>query len=289
MLLFLAKARISGLLLLTFAYYCMGINVTYDLKTAEGREAEALRSIIEMRKKELGETTAQACKAIAITVLKSLRADTPIAKTTPDILISYADSRYYPSWKKVGKKAKRILRAGKNGAEVKPDKVVWLTKKYVKGEEYHTFQIFDVVSKERTIKYFIVAPSEKVALKAAQKFHRSRVKQYRKLAKFALGLAMHGVSTAQGIDSSGVNNEARKVGLELTRTSVSETGFNSGEVNIHVEDNLNYAAKALKHGEGYVDVAMQKALNSITGYLKKRLERKGIKDALKTPFPEVAQ
>ena len=66
-----------------------------------------------------------------------------------------------------------------------------------------------------------------------------------------------------------------------------ETGFNSGKVNVHVDDNLNYAALALKGGEGYVETAVQKALNAAVGYFNRTLAKKGIDEPLDAPFPEV--
>ena len=152
-----------------------------------------------------------------INVLKSLRADTPIATLKGDISVSNVDSVYSVSWKKLGKgknNTKRILRAGKNGPEVSPEKVIWRTKKYRKNEEYHVYAVADKISDTVTMQYLLVTTSEKTALNYANKFHRAKVKQSRKLAKYALGIAMHGVHSKQKEGVGMMNAKAKSIGLK---------------------------------------------------------------------------
>lgn len=56
------------------------MDITFDLQTPDGKNAEALAKIIEARRKELGETCRQSCVAIASNILRSLRAQTKVAK-----------------------------------------------------------------------------------------------------------------------------------------------------------------------------------------------------------------
>lgn len=134
----------------------MAIDVKFDLKAGTGQPIDVMHDIIELRKKELGETTAQACIAMAIGILKSLRAATTTAKTKGDISVTHADGRYTPSWKREGRRARRVLRAGERGAEVTPSRVVWKTGKYVKGEVLHSYEVVDQVAPDKQYAYILV-------------------------------------------------------------------------------------------------------------------------------------
>ena len=56
---------------------------------------------------------------------------------------------------------------------------------------------------------------------------------------------------------------------------MQDTGFNSGNVNIHVHDNLQYAILALKGGESAVNVAIANALNKTVGMIQHRIQQLG--------------
>lgn len=137
------------------------MDIKLDLKTPDGRPAEVLSQIIELRSRELGETTKQACVALTIGILKSIRAATTVAKTKGDIKVTCVDDKYTPSFKREkGAKGKnvstRVLRSGQNGPEVSPSKVVWKTGKYVRGEVVHSYQVIDKISPEKTYEYILV-------------------------------------------------------------------------------------------------------------------------------------
>lgn len=124
-------------------------------------------------------------------------------------------------------------------------------------------------------------------MRYAKQRHKNMVLKYRGLAKLALGMAMHAVSANETPSVGNVTNKAREVGAKVVSARVMDSGFSSGQVSIHVEDNLDYAADAIKNGQSYIDTAVQKALNSAVGYLNRRFEKRGIEDALNAPFPEV--
>lgn len=68
---------------------------------ADGSPADvAIQNIVAARTKELGETTEQACTALAINILKSIRADTTTAKLDADIEVEDVTAQYYPSFKR---------------------------------------------------------------------------------------------------------------------------------------------------------------------------------------------
>lgn len=275
------------------AIYCR-MEINFNLETPDGKPAEALAKIIEARRKELGETTRQSCVAVASNILRSLRAQTKVAKENQmDISITLADSKYYPSFKRdKGAKGKRVservLRQGKNGPVITPEKVVWRVGKYVKGEVIHSFEVVDKVSDQKEVKYIMVAKSEKDAMKYAKQFHKGRVKRHKYLAKHAIGLAMKAIYDKGGANDK-VNQDVRDLARQNVDTSVRETGFNSGEVNIHIHDKLDYAALALQNGQSSVNLAIQNAVNKIFGMIKQKLKQNGgsIDESLKMSVDEL--
>ena len=256
------------------------MEINFSLETPDGKPAEALAQIIEARRRELGETTKQSCVAVASNILRSLRAETKVAKESQmEISVKLADDKYYPSFRRdKGSKGKmvsqRVLRQGKNGPVVTPDKVVWRVGKYAKGEVIHSFEVVDKVSDQKEVKYIMVAKSEKDAMKYAKQFHRGRVKRHKYLAKHAIGLAMKAIYDKGGANDN-VNKDVRDIARQNVDTSVRETGFNEGEVNIHIHDKLDYAALALQNGQASVNIAIQNAVNKIFGLIKQRVKHNG--------------
>jgi len=256
------------------------MEINFSLETPDGKPAEALAQIIEARRRELGETTKQSCVAVASNILRSLRTETKVAKESQmEISVKLADDKYYPSFRRdKGSKGKmvsqRVLRQGKNGPVVTPDKVVWRVGKYVRGEVIHSYEIEDKVSDQKTISYIMVAKSEKDATKYAKQFHKGRVKRHKGLAKHAIGLAMKAIYD-KGSANDNVAKKVNEIARRNVETKVTDTGFNEGEVNIHVHDKLDYAALALQNGPNSVNIAMKNALNKILGMLKQRVKQNG--------------
>ena len=262
------------------------MKVDFDLKTADGKTADAMAKAIEARRKELGVTTGNACIALMLNVLKSLKADTRIAdEKRSDIRVANADSKYCPSWKRTGGgKARRILRSGKDGCEVKPEKVVWQCGKYHKGEECHAYEVKDIVSDGKSLDYIIVCGGETEARKLAEAFHARKVRQSKGLARFALGLAGQQVYQSGNAEAVAVSDRARQTGLRNVETRVSDSGFATGDVSVEVHDRLDYAAIAL---HGSVDAAVQRAVAKMLGFLAHRTKDKGLHDSLKATIDEL--
>jgi len=235
--------------ILTFALI-VNMEINLDLVSGDGKSIDALAKIIEARRKELGETTRQACVAIASNILRSLRAQTKVAKENlMEITITQADGKYYPSFKReMGSKGKnvsrRVLRQGKNGAVINPKRVIWRLPKYYKGQVAHSYEVQDKISSEKIIQYIIVAESQKDAMKYARDFHKNRVKRHKSLARHAIGVAMKAIYD-KGSANDNVNQKVRELARQNVDATVQETGFNEGEVNIHIHDKLDYAALAL--------------------------------------------
>lgn len=262
------------------------MELTFDLRTTDGHDISVMQQIIQKRVKELGETSKQACVAMTINILRSLRADTKRAKQTerPTLKIVDISAQYTPSWEGKAKERKRVLRAGKNGAVVSPKYVKWICGKYFKGQEVHTYHVIDEIADSKTYEYILVADNMKQAEQEAKRRHRNRIKMYSGLAKCALGLAMHKTYSQQNV-AEDVNQQTKEAGDKMTDARVVESGFDGGDVSIHVEDNLKYATDALKTGE--IDTTIEKALNKMVGYINHKLHQKGIYDDIKIPSREL--
>lgn len=256
------------------------MDASFDLQTPDGKPAQALLKIIELRKRELGETTKQACIALVQNMLLSLRAQTKVAKENQmDISLQLADDKYYPSFKREkgskGKNvSKRVLRQGPNGPVVTPSKVVWRLDKYTPKQVAHSYEVSDKVSDDKIIKYIIVAETEKKAFKFAKQFHKSRVKRHKYLAKYALGVARKQLYDKSALNEN-VTQDVRVLANNVVTTSVVEKGFNSGDLSIKVHDKLDYAALALQNGEASIPAAINSAMNKVVGYIIQRIKATG--------------
>lgn len=229
----------------------MADGITYDLRTDRGEPISVLQQVIELRRKELGETARNAAVATAITVVKSLRASTVIANASKMDLHVSEEPRYFVSWKSVGGRRRRIVRMGnRKGLEVASKSLVDIAGAYQKGEELKVYSVVDMVrgSKEKTARYLVIARDQKSAVSFAKKRHKRRVEKYRGLAKFALTVAMMKISDNGG-SSGSVNQRTRKTALDNVKATVSSSGFDKGTVDIRILDALDYATSALQGGE----------------------------------------
>lgn len=56
---------------------------------------------------------------------------------------------------------------------------------------------------------------------------------------------------------------------------MKETGFNKGDVQVHVHDKLDYAVLALQNASASVSTAFANALNKTFGYIKNKVKSTG--------------
>lgn len=263
------------------------MDVSFEM-TANGHDVSFLQSIIEARKRELGETTKQAATATAIQILKSLRANTLVADPNKMKLTVKVASGFVVGWKTKGGKRERCLRLG--NAEINSSSYRDIAGKYVKGENLLVYSVIDSVegAKSKTQRYMVIARSSKDAEHYAKVRHVKRVKQFSGMAKYALTLAM--MKTAGNAKVSQVGNiapKAKNTAAQNVEVRVNETGWNKGEVSIDIHDALDYAAKALKNGEGFVTQAIQNASNSIIGMINNKMKRNGsLHEKIAIPFPK---
>ena len=237
---------------------------------------DKLLQTIELRKKELKETTKQAVSAIAVNTLKSLRADTKVANPNQNRIIIEESSLKVALSKK--NNAWIILNTGGQIVKVY-DKVIPLVtpSKGIKPKLYHATNI---ISQDKELRYYVIALSQGEVKKTIKSIIKKVVDIHKGLAKTALGVAMAKIA-AQSINDINVTNNTKILASNLNEVTITETGFDSGEVKIKIHDKLDYANKALKSGEGYITTAQNNALNKILGMISQKLKKDGrISDSL---------
>ena len=174
--------------------------------TYEGQPIEVLEKLIEERKALLGETYKDAVTATAITVLRSLRADTKIAKKkVPKSSYTITDTGWYGGWERVGGKFHRVVRTSLAYRAPKVPGIFPVNnagRHHEKGEIVKVYKIEPVndpnMSWDKTKHrgcWYVFAKSEKVARAFAERHMSGRIDSYRGLAKSTLGFAMADIST----------------------------------------------------------------------------------------------
>lgn len=240
---------------------------------------ERVRQLVNLRTQELGETTSQSIKAIVISILKALRARTKVAKENKITLkTDDVTGQYLPSFYRQGAKTFPCFRDA-NGNRLLDDqfkgvKVIW-TAKGIPTNSLRTFKIVDEISDNKKLTFIVVAPSSKSAIDVVKKRHKARVGKHKGLARLALGLAMKSISQNEQLKDDGSKSNS-KIANENVNVNVMESGFNSGRVDILVEDNLDYAQLALKNGQASLDESIQSGMNKIVGMMKHKLKKSGM-------------
>ncbi len=263
--------------------------------TFEGKPLSVLSELIAKRGEILGETVSHAVKATAITVLKSLRADTRMApKRASRKSFRISDTGLVGGWERSGGKIRRVVRTSgaRNAARVNIRPVNLAGQRYERGENVKVYRIVPVhgegmlwdKSKNKGC-WYVFAKSEKVARDLAVRLMTRRVGRYRGLAKATLGFAMAAISNngAAGLNAT----SARSVKAAKAAAKVYEIGgISDGGYKVTISDALDYSGLALRSGPGAVDRALMKAANSIAGRLSKVASAR-LGEAIPTPFPEV--
>jgi hypothetical protein len=131
--------------------------------------------------------------------------------------------------------------------------------------------------------FLAVALSDEALRSYLDKRYGGLSMRYAGMARYALDIAMKRTSTRNHFES-GVTSKAKST-AEANINIVTDDGE---EYSIRVEDNLLYAAAALSGGSGDVTIAMQKAANSIAGYLRK-IGGDSLAHEIPTPYPELVK
>lgn len=253
--------------------------------TSNGKALEELSKQIQRRAQVLNQTTEKACIAVAITVMKSLRAGTVKSKgkvkqiTTEingELQIAVVEcGDMVVGFKTEGGVRKPCVRRGGKHGPIVNDTIVWWRTNLDKS--MYTAKVFKVtLSDDRARAWpkspkteYIVAQDIGYAQKITMNRYSKIVKRYTGLGKDAWSRAMMLASDKPAKFVAGDKTKSilnTKVFVSKNLNAANMTGT-SGEYSITVSDDLRYAGTALKGGEAYVTTAMMKAANSVNGML----------------------
>ena len=258
--------------------------LTLDIRDVDGRTLEELARVIERRRLELGETAENAVRAVAIRTLGSLRALTKTAK--PDVNELKKSVRvvlaggYTASWYRPTPDSpmRRCLRQG--GHRVDGVKFTDMTRGiWTPGQRVQVYEVYDRHYGDEP--RLVVAHSESEAQEYGARRVELRVRRYTGLARATLAAAQNRLSTRSRVEKAG--SAIWAVAQKSAAVKVTSTGFNRGTLAIEVLDRLRYASLALQGGSADINLAIQKAVNSVTGMINARLGEK----KFATPFPEI--
>lgn len=254
---------------------------------------DRLAKVLELRRKELGETTKQATAAIVVTALKSLRALTKVANPSRN-KYSIAASSLKVAFDPSNNAAFLVNAAGqKVNTHNLRHAVRWVEKPTSRRHGLKVFRCIDIVSAAEGKSYesHVVARDAAAAKRYLKERTARRVKARKGLARLALNHCMRGLARDSMGGGSGVADGALSaIAAKNVDVRLEEKGYNSGEISIRVHDRLRYASKAVKGGPNAVDQAVSNALNRIIGMVSQKLKKEGrVEDSLAVKALSTAQ
>lgn len=279
-------------------------NLTFNASASGNQPIATMQALIERRMKLMNMTVEQATTAMAIQVMKSLRADTRKAKLKPNIVSEFSGNmqiklteckNLFVSFKKTGGRRIPCIRIGsKEGARsnIKPWWRVGHTKELYKAKVFKTELSEDRAKVWKRLKKvaYIVAKNESHAKRIARD-------KFKRLIKYSSGLAKSAWSRAMQLTSG------RNQRLQTTNSSPLEgnilvkkdtKGFSSGKYSITVTNNLSYAEESMNKGKMSVTTAMMKASNVTNAIINRFIDEHRLDffdknsplEKMKTPFTE---
>lgn len=271
----------------------MAVIVNFDLKTSRGEPYTALDKVIRLRREKLHETAEDAVVATMITVLRSIRAATMVAKPMRFKAQFGTTSNWFAGWATIGGKRRQVVRLGDpHGPRLTGANVVPLL---APGEkDGMVFVVSDAppnMPKTQHDNYVVIAKDQGTALKYAKMRHAKRVKRYMGLARWTVAQAQGMVSTRTSPAGLGFapSGKVMTVAIKSLRKRVTRT---ASAYAIDVADTLRYAVAAIEGGQAGIEMAMRRAANSTTGMIRKRWGAEhpfhDLRD-LETPFPEISK
>ena len=168
--------------------------VSINASFANGSTLSKFSEIIAERMKWMNETARDSIAACAITVLKSIRTATKVAKPSSIKVDVKVDSSLYPSYTTQSSGKKLCVRFMGSKKRYLGDEKLRVTGAPSELKTWHVFRFTDTLSPKLT-QYLIVAPSLSAAKAKAKSIVRSRQIRYAGLAKRALGVLMFKTGT----------------------------------------------------------------------------------------------
>lgn len=247
--------------------------ISFQLSGASVQTLDALTKTIEARRKYMGETVSESAHAMMGQTLRSIRADTKVAK--PNRVKASAVSRRGDldfSYTNKGGYRMMCLRR-KSGQRVAGDelgKVRYASD--VRTVPQSAVKVFDFTDLDGE-RYLLAAPSKSSAVRTAKAIATRRVKRFAGLARRAVGVLMIKANTKGPAESASARVNAKAWAETRIEEGVAKTP--AGAVyTLASFDNLRYAKLALAGGEGVLDAAAKKAVNKTVGMIQHRFAGK---------------
>lgn len=261
------------------------IGVHVEATWGSSEPLEALTRLIRQRCKLLYETTADAAIATVINAANSLRAQTKKTKPSAKVKARIAmRPELHPSVRGRGRDRRRCL-SNSMGHRIPMAKMstrcIWLDDD-PRGKKLFVYHVIPELDRDKP--YLCVAENEGLVRKYETNRVRRRKNALGGLAKYTLGLAMARLSTYNNGEPAGYI--AKRVAGEhaYALAEAREDRY----MDVELGDTLNYAVKALKGGQGSVDLALKRAANKTYGLLMRDIHKwDKIEDIGPVPFPEI--
>lgn len=256
----------------------------------DGTRLDQIGEIIRERMKWMNESARDSIAATAVTILKSLRSATKVAKPSSIKVQVAPDNTLKPSYTThSGGKRLCVRYIGSNERYMGKERLVAAARpEHVNA--WHVYRFTDTLSKNLN-SYIIVAPTQASAKGMAKRIVGSRQKRYAGLAKRALSvLSMKTVS--QPIKDN-VPQRVTQKAFELTskKEALAKAKDGSGgKYSLTLNDDLRYAEYAIRGGRMQVDTQIKKAMNKVVSVINRSIPDGATffgKKKLPTPFPEV--
>lgn len=250
----------------------MNLAVTMTANFGENEPLQKMQSLIDMRMRVLGETPKKSVTAMAINILKSIRAKTKEAKKKKGE-IDLEPTNFKASTYRVGKKLIPCIRFGKSRYfPPKNQHIVWTDD--CKTIKMYNLQVYwyNVLYSKTGQKYLIVAPSMQSAKRKADQILKRRIDNYKGLARRAITLLMVKGNLASD-NNKQISERAETVATKETDVVIREKGQGvESSYSIMLSDKLNYAKDALKGGEQTLNICVNNAINKTVGYIKSKIK-----------------
>lgn len=262
--------------------------VTIDATCADGRTLQEFAKLLEARQKYLNETTEDACAAIAIDALKSIRAMTKKAtksSVVKDVSVKRLGSMY-PSYTKQGGTKQFCLRYSGSNRRYEGTAKIIQTDWGSDLKQNQVYQFFYNTDKGK-LEYLIVSPSQSEAIQWAKNFKKKRAMQFAGLARRALTILMMKTTTLRDGGDNVSAQVSNKANQQTRKVESKSGGLLNATYSLLLEDNLDYASGAVQGGEMGVNLALQKAMNKVTSVINKRCEKLLLFEPLPAPFPSI--
>ncbi len=256
----------------------MADGIRLDLSGTE-RVARAL----DARRRELKETTKEACVAIAVTTLRGVRSRTRVANEKRVRVTTEKDPSLVVVYSKRRGRGMIVGRDGNSRPEMK-HKPHWTEQPTARKHGLHVYRVKHIINaaQDKSVEYCVVAKSASAAAKVGRERAAKRIRRRKGLARLALGYCMSDLAVQTGLGAAdGGTGGVLGIARRNASTTVDERGFSSGEVAVTLADRLRYASKALHGGQKTVDAALDAAINKTRGLIVTRLKKEGrVTDAI---------